>query len=168
MARRLLPLALALAAAGCASVGTPNDPAAIAGAYAKAGRFAEAAREIELAVRARPEDPALRREAARIEADAGNLALAVEHLEVAIRLAPGDAESWIALGEVENRRRNPPDAYVAFRRASELAPRDVRAVSGLALAADNLGFDEEADHAYARWAELESERTRRPPPRKRP
>jgi Flp pilus assembly protein TadD len=168
MARRLLPLALLLAAAGCAGVATPNDPAAIAAAYAEAGRFTDAAREIELAVRARPEDAALRRQAARIQADAGNLALAVDHLEVAIRLAPGDPESWIALGEIENRRRNPPDAYVAFRRASELAPRDVRAVSGLALAADSLGFDEEADHAYARWAELEGERDRPAAPRKRP
>jgi Flp pilus assembly protein TadD len=44
---------------------------------------------------------------------------------------------------------------VAYRRASELAPDDVRAVSGLALAADSLGFEDEARAAYARWSELE-------------
>ncbi len=159
MARRLPRLALALTlAAGCASVGPANDAASIATAYAEAGRFVEAAREIELAVRARPEDADLRRQAASIQANAGNPTRAVDHLEVAIRLGPGNAESWIALGELETRRRNPPDAYVAFRRASELAPDDLRAVSGLALAADSLGFDEEADLAYARWAELERER----------
>lgn len=158
MIRRLLPLALACAVAGCASDAPKTDPAEIALAYAGAGRHAEAAREIELALRARPEDVALRRQAARIQTDAGNLALAVDHLEVAIRLAPGDPESWIALGEVENRRQNPPDAYVAFRRAAELAPQDLRAVSGLAVAADSLGFDEEAERAYAAWAALERAR----------
>ena len=166
MVRRLLPLALALAAvAGCASHAPPQDAAAIAKAYAEAGRYAEAAREVELAVRASPEDPLLRRQAAAIQAEAGNLALAVDHLEVAIRLAPSYPEGWIALGELENRRHNPPDAYVAFRRASALAPDDVRAVSGLAITADSLGFDEEADRAYARWAALEGERPdgRRPP-----
>jgi Flp pilus assembly protein TadD len=169
MRRRLLPLVLAVtAAAGCASVERPSDAEAIATAYAEAGRYAEAAREIELAVRARPEDAALRRRAAGIQAEAGNLPVAVDHLEVAIRLVPANAESWIALGEVETRRRNPPDAYVAFRRAASLAPDDVRAVAGLAIAADSLGFDEEADGAYARWAELERARDPEAPAPRRP
>jgi len=159
MIRRLLPLALAFAAAAaCASVAPLRDAESIAMAYAEAGRHAEAAREIELAVRARPEDAALRRQAAGIQTDAGDLARAVDHLEVAIRLAPSAPEGWIALGELETRRHNPPDAYVAFRRAAELAPQDLRAVSGLAVAADSLGFDEEAERAYAAWAELERAR----------
>ncbi|TFG91912.1 MAG: tetratricopeptide repeat protein [Myxococcales bacterium] len=156
MVRRLAPLALALlCATGCASNVVPNRPEAIAMAYAKAGRHPEAAREIELAVRARPKDAALRQHAAGIQAGAGNLDKAVEHLEVAIQLAPFDPESWLALGELEKRRDSPADAYVAFRRAAELAPEDLRAVSSLALAADSLGFDEEADRAYARWTELQ-------------
>ena len=154
----LLALALATAtAAGCASGPNPQDPAGIALAYASAGRFDEAAREVEIAVRTRPEDAELRRQAGKIQSQAGNLPRAVDHLEMAIRLGPSEPESWIALGEVERRRHNTPDAYVAFRRAVELAPRDVRAVSGLALTADSLGFDEEADLAYAHWAELERE-----------
>jgi len=156
MVRRLAPLALALhLAAGCAASAPSQDPAAIAVAYAKAGRHAEAAREIELAVRARPEDVALRQRAASIQADAGDPAKAVEHLEVAIRLGPRDPETWIALGEIEKRRGSASEAYVAFRRAVDLAPEDLRAVSGLALTADSLGFDEEAERAYAHWAELE-------------
>ena len=156
MLRRLAPLALALpVSAGCAASAPPQDPASIAAAYSQAGRHAEAAREIELAVRARPEDVALRQRAAGIHADAGDPARAILHLEVAIRLGPRDPESWIALGEMEKRRGSASEAYVAFRRATELAPDDLRAVSGLALAADSLGFDEEAERAYAHWAELE-------------
>jgi hypothetical protein len=34
----------------------------------------------------------------------------------------------------------------------------VRAVSGLALSAENLGFSEEASDAYAKWAELKLSR----------
>jgi Flp pilus assembly protein TadD len=49
---------------------------------------------------------------------------------------------------------------VAFRRAAELAPDDLRAVSGLARAADNLGFEEEAEAAYARWTQLENAQDR--------
>ena len=168
-ARALLAALLAAVAGGCASVEKPNDPAEIAQTYAAAGRYPEAAREIELAVRAKPDDPALLRQAASIQASAGDLERAIEHLELAIRLSPSDSELWIALGQVESRRRNPADAYVAFRRAVDIAPRDVRAVSGLAVTADTLGFDEEADLAYARWAELERERDpSAPPPKRKP
>jgi tetratricopeptide (TPR) repeat protein len=169
MIRRLAALALGLScAAGCASNEVPNRPEEIAMAYAKAGRHPEAAREIELAVRAQPENVALRQHAASIQADAGDLDKAVEHLEVAIQLAPFDPESWIALAELEKRRGSPADSYVAYRRAAELAPDDLRAVSGLALAADSLGFDEEADRAYARWTELQRWREPLTPPPARP
>jgi Flp pilus assembly protein TadD len=148
-----LCLALAL---GCAGLGT-RDPGEIAGRYAEAGRYEEATREIEVAVRRDPEDVRLRQQAAGIHARAGDVGKAIDHLEVAIRLSPRNPESWIALGELENGRQNVADAYVAYRRAAELAPGDIRAISGLALAADSLGFDDEAELAYARWAELERE-----------
>jgi Flp pilus assembly protein TadD len=155
---RWLAMALVLGlvcGVGCASP-FQDDPGAVAAAYAAAGRYQEAAREIELAVRARPRDPSLRRQAAQIQAQAGNLARAIGHLElVAVELAPADATAWIGLGELEKQRDNLADAYVAFRRAAELAPDDIRAVSGLALTADSLGFEEEAEAAYATWAELE-------------
>jgi protein O-GlcNAc transferase len=156
---RCLPaigLALALAAVpGCANP-FAADPGAVAAAYEQAGRYDEAAREIELAVRSHPRNAALRRQAARIYAEGGHLDRALGHLEVvAVDLAPGDAEAWIQIGDLEKQRGNIDDAYVAFRRAAQLAPDDIRAVSGLALTADSLGFDEEAEAAYTRWAELE-------------
>jgi Flp pilus assembly protein TadD len=148
-------LALGLLAA-CAGPGT-RDPAALANASLAAGRVDDAVREIELAVRQRPRDPALRRQAAHIYTRADELERAVVHLEVALQLAPSDPEISVQLGTLEQRRGNLPDAYVAFRRAAELAPDDLRAVSGLALSAEALGFEEEAAASYARWAELERE-----------
>lgn len=153
----LAPAALVALLLACA--GTPErDPGALAAAYAEAGRFEEAAREIELAVRSAPRDTSLRLRAARIHAQSeapGALERAVGHLEMALQADPSDAEIWIALGELETVRENVGDAYVAYRRAAEIAPDDIRAVSGLALAADSLGLDREAERAYARWAEIE-------------
>ena len=155
--RIALVLILALEA-GCANPFARNL-GAVAAAYATAGRHDEAAREIELAVRAHPRNPALREQAARIHAQGGDLVRAIGHLEVvAVDLKPDDAGVWIALGELETRRDNIADAYVAYRRAAQLAPEEVRAVSGLALAADSLGFDDEAEAAYANWARLEQGR----------
>jgi tetratricopeptide (TPR) repeat protein len=143
---------------GCAGPpAQPPDPGAVAAAYAEAGHYAEAAREIDLAVRAHPRDVALRAQAARIHESAGNTGKAIGHLEAALQLKPADAQIWIALGDLETGRDNTADAYVAYRRAVELAPKEIRAVAGLALAADQLGFAEEAEEAYARWAALEEE-----------
>jgi tetratricopeptide (TPR) repeat protein len=138
----------------CAGPSTSPAPGDIAAAYQSAGRLQEAAREIELAIRVRPRDIALRRQAARIYIEADQADRAIEHLEAAIQLAPTDGALWIDLAEIERDRENTADAYVAYRRASTLAPTDVRAISGLALSAENLGFSEEASAAYAKWAEL--------------
>lgn len=148
--------AAVLAALACA--GSPGpDPARSARLQRASGQTALAALSIEQAVRAQPQDVALRVSAAEIQLEAGNENRAVLHLEVARSLHPWDAEISIRLGEVEQSRGNVTDAYVAFHQAALLAPDDVRAVSGLALAADALGFDKEAAAAYEHWAELEAE-----------
>jgi tetratricopeptide (TPR) repeat protein len=138
----------------CAAPRTSSPPGDIAAAYQSAGRLQEASREIELAVRVRPRDISLRRQAAQIYIDADDSNRAIQHLETAIQLTPRDGTLWLELAEIERDRQNIADAYVAFRRASSLAPTDIRAVSGLALSAENLGFVEEASDAFARWAEL--------------
>ena len=151
----LIRLALSF---GCAGPPEPlPGPGSVAAAYADAGRYDEAAREIDLAVRIYPRDVSLRMQAAEIHELAGNAVRAVGHLEAALLQTPSESRVWLMLGDIETRRENTADAYVAYRRASELAPREVRAVAGLALAADKLGFAEEAEVAYARWAALERE-----------
>ena len=47
------------------------------------------------------------------------------------------------------------DAYVAYRAAAKLEPTNLRALSGLATTASDLGFAEESRAANARRAELE-------------
>jgi len=150
-----LPTFLFLSA--CATPPEEPDPGAVAAAYFEAGRLDEAAREIELAVRANPRNPALRLQAAEIQQAVGNSGKAVGHLESGVAMTPSNPELWLLLGKIEVERDNTADAYVAFRRATELAPDDIGAVSGLALSADKLGFEEEADAAYARWTQLENE-----------
>jgi len=149
-----LCLLLALGLAACVSQ-APRDPAGVARAYVEAERFDEAAREIELALRQEPSDLELRLTAAEIHALAGHLDQAIGHLEAIQELSPRHTEAAIRLGQLEQERGNPADAYVAFRRAANLAPEDIRAVSGLALTAEALGFDSEATAAYERWEGLE-------------
>lgn len=161
IARRLFALsavAIFLLLGACATPPEEPDPGAVAAAYFEASRLDEAAREIELAVRANPRNPALRKQAADIQQAVGNSPKAVGHLESAVAMTPSDPELWLRLGKIEVERENTADAYVAYRRAAELAPDDIRAVSGLALAADKLGFEEEAEAAYARWTQLETAR----------
>ena len=106
-------------------------------------------------ITARPRDLTLRRQAARLHNRAGSTERAIGHLEVAIRLAPHDGTIWLELADRERDRENVADAYVAYRRASSLEPNDLRAIGGLARSAEDLGFDEEAQAAYERLAQLE-------------
>ncbi len=165
--QRLVPaIATALAGALALACATSRekDPGAVAAAYAAAGNYEEAVREIDLAVRAQPGNAKLRLQAADIHTKAGDPDRAIVHLELVVnQIAPTDAEAWIQLGDLERGRENVPDAYVAYRRASQLAPDDIRAVSGLALSADALGFTDEARVAYARWSEIEEKLDREGP-----
>jgi Flp pilus assembly protein TadD len=159
---RRAPALAATAALGAltallACAGPPPEAPNPVEAHLEAGRFLDAAREAEKAVRRDPEDPALRVLAGRAHGGAGNLERAIAQLEMAHQLSPSDPEVSILLGELEQQRENVDDAYVAFRRATRLAPDDIRGWSGLALTAEALGFEQEAVDAYERWAELERE-----------
>jgi len=142
-------------ALACAS--TPEPPRSVAEAYLDAGRYIDAAREAEASVRVNPSNVEMRQIAAKAHAGAGSYERAIDHLEEALEVAPTDPEISLLLGEIEQQRENVEDAYVAFRRATQLAPDEIRAWSGLALSAEALGFEEEAAQAYAQWARLEEE-----------
>ena len=129
MAVGLLLCVSGVSLVGCQSPGA-NASQNVALVYLDAGRYQDAAREAEQAIRRQPDDPKLRLIAARAHAGLGNTQRAIEHLEVALDLSPSDPEVSLLLGELEQSQENLPDAYVAFRRATTLAPdefrRDVR------------------------------------------
>jgi tetratricopeptide (TPR) repeat protein len=151
---RIALAALALLCA-CASSSKPKGPEQFAVAYLEAERYPDALRESEKLVRIEPHNVDYRLLAARANEGVGDTERALRHLEMAAEIAPDDAEPVIQIGELEQRRDRPDDAYVAFRRATTLAPEELRAWRGLALTAEALGFDAEAERAYARWAQLE-------------
>ena len=154
---RITHIALALAAAlcACSSPKPPVGPEVLAEKYLEAKRYPDALRESEKLVRIQPRNLQYRLLAALANEAAGDPQRALSHLEMAQEIAPADAEPNILIGELEQRMKNQDDAYVAFRRATTQAPDDLRAWRGLALTAEALGFEAEAEKAYARWAELE-------------
>jgi Flp pilus assembly protein TadD len=153
-ALRCLGCAAVAAALACASA-QPRTSHDVASAYLEAGRYDDAVRESERLVRIQPRDLELRLLAAQANEGAGDLERALLHLEMAEEIAPSDGEAAVRIGLLEQRRARADDAYVAFRRATMLASDDLRAWRGLALTAEALGFEAEAERAYARWAELE-------------
>jgi len=151
---RLALVALALCCA-CATSSKPKGPEQVAVAYLDAQRYPDAVRETEKLVRIEPRNADYRLLAARANEGVGDTERALRHLEMAEEIEPENAEPVILIGELEQRRDRPDEAYVAFRRATTLAPDELRAWRGLALTAEALGFDAEAERAYARWAQIE-------------
>lgn len=154
LATRCVAAAAAALALACAAT-APRTSHDVATAYLEAGRYADAVRESERLVRIQPRDLTLRLLAAEANEGAGDLDRALLHLEMAEEIAPADGRAAVRIGSLEQRRGRIDDAYVAFRRATMLAPEDQRGWRGLALSAEALGFEAEAEKAYARWAELE-------------
>ena len=153
-ARIAAPIAMAAALCACETP-KPVGPDQLAVTYLEAGRYADAQRESEKLVRIQPRNVEFRLLAARANEGAGDTRRALSHLEMAEEIAPSNPEPTILIGELEQRLQQTDDAYVAFRRATTLAPNDLRAWRGLALTAEALGFDAEAEKAYARWAQIE-------------
>jgi tetratricopeptide (TPR) repeat protein len=155
---RLAVHAVALLLWACSSPPKqPAGPGALVETYLEQGNTLEAVRESERLVRANPKNAELRLVAARANEAQGDLDRAMTHLGVAEELDPSSGEAVIRMGEIDQKRERMDDAYVSFRRAIRVAPNDVRAWKGMALTAEALGFDAEAEKAYTRWAELEKE-----------
>jgi tetratricopeptide (TPR) repeat protein len=152
----VLLVACVAAAAACESKPPPKpSPGALVEQYLAQGNRLEAMRESERLVRANPRNAELRMVAARANEAQGDLDRAMEHLAVAEELDPTNGEAVIRMGEIDQKRNRMDDAYISFRRAISVAPNDVRAWKGMAMTAEALGFDAEAEKAYTRWAELE-------------
>jgi predicted Zn-dependent protease len=154
------------AAVGCAAPGgilggiwerfsdEDSSPSLEAAIYADQGRMAEAVREVEIALRRRPDDPALLAQAADLylRADAPRRALAA--LEHATFVRPGDADVWERYAAVAERCRDVEGAYVGYRRALALDEDRAVALAGFARTARSLGILDEAKQAERRLQKL--------------
>ncbi len=151
----LVGLALVLQAA-CTPVPTARngrDAGSLAAAYAAAGRWVEASREIRIALRREPRNASLHLQAADIHEKVGALLRAAENLDSATRLAPTDPGAWAARAAFETRRGRVDSAYVAARRAHQLAPEDTELAFAFARAAERAGLEEEARAVRRRFAD---------------
>jgi predicted Zn-dependent protease len=154
------------AAVGCAApggilggiwddlAGEDSTPSLEAATYADQGRLAEAVREAEIALRRRPDDPALLAQAADLylRVDAPRRALAV--LEHATFVRPGDPEVWERYAAVAEHCRDVESAYVGYRRALALDEDRAVALAGFARTARSLGILDEAKQAERRLQKL--------------
>ena len=150
---RPLIAALALAAACTGAPREATHPGAVAATYAESGRWVEAAREIEIALRRHPADPELLLQAAAIYEQLGASTQAAAALEAATRSAPRDPAVWAAWAAFEERRGRVDSAYVAWRRAYALAPTDPAVAASFGRAAERAGLDADAELRRAAPAE---------------
>jgi tetratricopeptide (TPR) repeat protein len=79
-------------------------------------------RDVEATVTARPQDYALRMQAAEVYMRVGLNAQAIPHLKVATRLRPGELLPWLALGDAATLSSQPAVATRALDRVAALAP----------------------------------------------
>jgi spermidine synthase len=100
---------------------------ALADRYVAAGQPARAARALEAAAAASPEDARLQARAGAALLDRGRPADAERHLAVAVRLDPVDGGSWEKLAGLALDRRDYPRAEEAHRALLRLRPGDASA-----------------------------------------
>lgn len=106
---------------------------ALAEAYLRAGRPAEAAALLSRLVEQDPADARLRIQLARSLVEAGNPGDAYAHLQVALTaLKSNDPEAHWWLGQVLERRHNPDAAAAEYEIAARLRPGDPRPLLRLA------------------------------------
>lgn len=99
-----------------------QDDVAAARKAAEAGRFEQARRAYEQAIRSSPESPFLHRELAGVEQRAGNFEAALQHAARAAELDPTDARSYVLTGEIHEARYDLAKAVEAYDTAVALDP----------------------------------------------
>ncbi len=157
-----LVLAVGLACAGKPAFESSSQRALrLSEQYAAEGRYTEALREVEIALRRNPAQPALLLESAALYESLGAPTRAAQALEEAVRLEPHDPAMWVALGDLEMRRERIDSATAAYRRARALDPLDPGTLRRFAVAAERAGVFDEAAEARV---ELEALGVVPPPP----
>ncbi len=125
------------------------------------GAFQEAATQLDLSTGAPDEDPYLLSRLAYAQARAGKRQQADETLQAALRLDPCSEAVWLTRAELAELEGKLNEALLAYRRASECAPRSSRGPLGRARALYRAGKPSEALEALGQFSGPASQTTAR-------
>jgi Tfp pilus assembly protein PilF len=141
-ARLALLLMLAVAGAGCRRANVPDKTSPEYTAEVRAfyvglsalqvGDDVRAEEKLKEATRLAPDEPAGWADLGLLYLRQRQFDLAASNLEKARALAPDNATLYVLTGKLESARGNSAEAVKQFRRASELDPRDLKALYALA------------------------------------
>lgn len=110
--------------------------------------FREARGIYEAALEKTPGDWVLHKHFAKVLIDEGDLKLAAEHLHIAQKMYPWDASLYMDLGFIETQNGRNNEAAAFYRKALELSPDNLLALSNLGRALTGLNQTNEAIAQY--------------------
>ncbi len=126
-------------------------------AFARQGRWADAAACFEQAVRLNDAFAPAHNNLANIYLFQGRLAESVAHYQKAVHYAPDDAEAWNNMSNAYQQAGHPGDAETCARRALALRPNFAEAHNHLGMAVEGLGKTDEACTQYREALRLRPE-----------
>lgn len=94
----------------------------LADIYIRQGRWDEALKNYDEAVKAAPKNPNLRIKYGSLLLLRGNVDLAIEHLDQAVILSPGNAEAWLRRGDAYYEKKDWQQAGVSYQQTVALSP----------------------------------------------
>ncbi len=100
----------------------PVVRALLADIYIRQGKWDEALKNYDEAVKAAPKNPSLRIKYGSLLLLRGNVDLAIEHLDQAVILSPGNAEAWLRRGDAYYEKKDWQQAGVSYQQTVALSP----------------------------------------------
>ena len=100
----------------------PVVRALMADIYIRQGKWDEALKHYDEAVRAAPKNSSLRVKYGSLLLLRGNVDLAIEHLDQAVILSPGNAEAWLRRGDAYYEKKDWQQAGVSYQQTVALSP----------------------------------------------
>lgn len=100
----------------------PIVRALLADIYIRQGKWDEALKNYDDAVKAAPKNSSLRVKYGSLLLLRGNVDLAVEHLDQAVILTPGNAEAWLRRGDAYYEKKDWQQAGVSYQQTVALSP----------------------------------------------
>ncbi|WP_084496095.1 tetratricopeptide repeat protein [Meiothermus cerbereus] len=100
----------------------PVVRALLADIYIRQGKWDEALKNYDEAVKAAPKNANLRVKYGSLLLLRGNVDLAIEHLDQAVILSPGNAEAWLRRGDAYYEKKDWQQAGVSYQQTVALSP----------------------------------------------